>query len=278
MKIEAALKEASTQISAVCESPRKVAKLLLMHHLGMSAEWIFLNLSADLADESGYFALVRRFCEYEPLEYITSKADFYGLNFSVRKGVLIPRPETEILVDKSLEILVNLPAARVAEIGTGSGIISICIALNSPAKITATDINETALDLARENAAKFGVVDRIEFIKCAYLDDVSGEFDLLVSNPPYIAQDYKLDKFVLNEPHNALFGGLTGDEILKNIILLARNRRVKNLACEMGYDQKSSLEKALKFNGFEAKFYQDLAGFDRGFTAKLALNLKKGQG
>lgn len=83
---------------------------------------------------------------------------------------------------------------------------------------------------------------------------------------------------MLNEPHNALFGGAEGDEILKNIILLARNRRVKNLACEIGYDQKSSLEKALKINGFEAKFYQDLAGFDRGFTAKLALNLKKGQG
>lgn len=105
MKIEAALKEASAQISAVCESPRKVAKLLLMHHLGSGVEWIFLNLGADLADESGYFALVRRFCEYEPLEYITGKADFYGLNFSVRKGVLIPRPETEILVDKSLKIL-----------------------------------------------------------------------------------------------------------------------------------------------------------------------------
>ena len=185
---------------------------------------------------------------------------------------MIPRPETEILVEKSLEILSNLPAQKgpplVAEIGAGSGIISICLALNSNAKIIASDISDDALNLARENAAKFGVEGRIEFVKCAYLDQIYGRFDLLVSNPPYIAQDYRLDKFVLNEPHEALFGGAKGDEILKNIVLLARNRGVKYIACEIGYDQRESMQSALKFNGFEAKFYQDLAGFDRGFVAQ----------
>ena len=276
MTVNDALKAASLQIAPACEisgaNPARVAKALLMSYLGVKIEWIFLNLNLEFDDADGYFALAKRFANHEPLEYITGEAGFYGLSFNVKKGVLIPRPETEILVERSLEILSNLPARNespiVAEIGTGSGIISICLALNSNAKIIASDISDDALNLARENAAKFGVEDRIEFIKCAYLDQICGQFDLLVSNPPYIAQDYRLDKFVLNEPHEALFGGAAGDEILKNIILIAKNRGVKYLACEMGYDQKASLESVLELSGFEAEFYRDLAGFDRGFVAR----------
>lgn len=276
MTVNDALKAASSLIAPVCEisgaNPARVAKALLMSYLGVKIEWIFLNLNRELEDADGYFALAKRFANHEPLEYITGAAGFYGLIFNVKKGVLIPRPETEILVEKSLDILSNLPARKdpplVAEIGTGSGIISICLALNSSAKIIASDISDDALNLARENAAKFGVEDRIEFIKCAYLDQICGQFDLLVSNPPYIAQDYRLDKFVLNEPHEALFGGAVGDEILKNIILIAKNRGVKYLACEMGYDQKASLESVLELSGFEAEFYRDLVGFDRGFVAR----------
>ena len=276
MTVNDALKAASLQIAPACEingaNPARVARALLMSYLGVKIEWIFLNLTSELEDSDGYFALAKRFANHEPLEYITGEASFYGLSFNVKKGVLIPRPETEILVERSLEVLSNLPAQNgpplVAEIGVGSGIISICLALNSNAKIIASDISDDALNLARENAAKFGVEDRIEFVKCAYLDQIYGQFDLLVSNPPYIAQGYELDKFVLNEPHEALFGGAKGDEILKNIVLLARNRGVKYLACEMGYDQRESMQSALKFNGFEAEFYKDLAGFDRGFVAR----------
>ena len=276
MTVNDALKAAVSLIAPACEisgaNPARVAKVLLMRHLGVKIEWIFLNLNRELEDADGYFALAKRFANHEPLEYITGAAGFYGLIFNVKKGVLIPRPETEILVERSLEILSNLPARKgpplVAEIGVGSGIISICLALNSNAKIIASDISDDALNLARQNAAKFGVEDRIRFVKCAYLDQIYGQFDLLVSNPPYIAQDYELDKFVLNEPHEALFGGAAGDEILKNIILVAKNRGVKYLACEMGYDQKASLESVLELSGFEAEFYRDLAGFDRGFVAR----------
>lgn len=276
MTVNDTLKVAASQIAPACEingaNPARVAKALLMRHLGVKIEWIFLNLNRELENTEDYFALSSRFVNHEPLEYITGEAGFYGLTFNVKKGVLIPRPETEILVERSLEVLSNLPARNkpplVAEIGMGSGIISICLALNSNAKIIASDISDDALNLARENAAKFGVEDRIEFVKCAYLDQIYGRFDLLVSNPPYIAQDYKLDKFVLNEPHEALFGGAKGDEILKNIVLLARYRGVKYLACEMGYDQRESMQNALKFNGFETEFYKDLAGFDRGFVAR----------
>ena len=276
MTVNDALKAAASQIAPACEingaNPARVAKALLMSYLGVKIEWIFLNLNRELEDADGYFALAKRFANHEPLEYITGAAGFYGLIFNVKKGVLIPRPETEILVERSLEVLSNLPARKgpplVAEIGVGSGIISICLTLNSNAKIIASDISDDALNLARENAAKFGVEDRIRFVKCSYLDQIYGQFDLLVSNPPYIAQDYELDKFVLNEPHEALFGGAAGDEILKNIILVAKNRGVKYLACEMGYDQKASLESVLELSGFEAEFYRDLVGFDRGFVAR----------
>ena len=103
------------------------------------------------------------------------------------------------------------------------------------------------------------------------MDEILEDIDILVSNPPYIARGYKLSKFVLNEPESALFGGEVGDEILKDIILIAKDRNIKNIACEMGYDQKVSMQKFLEANGFEYSFYKDLAGFDRGFCAKLKI-------
>ncbi|MBR8466061.1 peptide chain release factor N(5)-glutamine methyltransferase [Campylobacter sp. faydin G-140] len=267
MKIAEALQLASIDFKGICDNPTRVAKILLMHHLDISLEWIFLNLDKSLERESEYFSLINRFKSHEPLEYITGKTSFYGLEFFVQSGVLIPRPETEILVDKALENLLNLKAPKVCEIGVGSGVISICLALNSDAMIIATDISEKALEVAQKNANKFGVSERINFVHCAYMDEVSGGFDLVVSNPPYIANSYKLDEFVLNEPHEALFSGESGDEMLKNIILTTRNRAINTLICEMGYDQKKSMQNALFLNQFEAEFYQDLAGFDRGFVA-----------
>ena len=114
MTVNDALKAAASQIAPACEingaNPARVAKALLMRHLGVKIEWIFLNLNRELEDAGGYFVLASRFANHEPLEYITGEAGFYGLSFNVKKGVLIPRPETEILVEKSLEILSNLPA------------------------------------------------------------------------------------------------------------------------------------------------------------------------
>lgn len=269
MSVDEAVALATKRIGQICQNPSRVAKILLMHHLGVSLEWIFINAKKPLEKADLYFGLIERFCGYEPLEYITSKASFYSLEFEVESGVLIPRPESEILVEKALLKIANLKNPKICEIGVGSGIISICLALNSNAKITATDISLKALKVARKNAIKFGVDDRIEFVHCAYMDEVFGEFDLVVSNPPYISNSYNLDKFVLNEPHEALFGGEVGDEILKNIILQTRNRGVKSLICEIGYDQRQSLSNNLFVNGFEAEFYQDLAGFDRGFVADL---------
>ena len=138
-----------------------------------------------------------RFEDYEPLEYITGKAGFYGLEFEVESGVLIPRPETEILVDKVLEIASSYKAPKIAEIGTGSGIISVMLALKTNAKIVATDINEKALKLAKKNALKFNVSEKIDFVKCSYIDEISGDIDILVSNPPYMLSALPMKLIIL---------------------------------------------------------------------------------
>ncbi|ASM36826.1 peptide chain release factor N(5)-glutamine methyltransferase [Campylobacter sputorum] len=243
-----------------------VAKELMKFHTKLSFEEIFLNSNTIIKDEDGYIKLIKRYANGEPLEYITNSCEFYGLNFFVKKGVLIPRFETEILIQKAINLLSNINSPRICEIGFGSGIISIILAKNlKNASIIATDISKIALEVAICNAKTHGV--NVEFVNTSLLDGISGNFDFVISNPPYISNSYKLDKWVLNEPKEALIGGEIGDEILHKIIEISANR-TNFLACEMGYDQKKSLqEKLIKF-GFKAEFYKDLAGFDRGFVAR----------
>ena len=120
------------------------------------------------------------------------------------------------------------------------------------------------MEFARINRDKFGA--NVELVNTNYLDGVDGEFDIIISNPPYIAKDYPLDKWVLNEPKTALIGGKVGDEILKDIAKIAKSK-AKYLICEMGYDQRESMKNYLDMLGFESEFYRDLAGLDRGFVA-----------
>ncbi|MBE3609064.1 peptide chain release factor N(5)-glutamine methyltransferase [Campylobacter californiensis] len=275
MRIEEALVKARSELK-IHESGANVARNLMLFHFKVSQNELFLNLKNELQDESGYFALIERFKDGEPLEYITGLASFYSLEFDVLSGVLVPRPETEILVEKVLELSKEFDNPKIAEIGTGSGIISVCLALNLDTSIVATDISEIALKNAKQNALKFNVADKIKFVKTEFLNTADEKFDIIVSNPPYIANDYKLDKWVLNEPKTALFGGEKGDEILKDIVRIASQKGVRYLACEMGYDQKKAMGECLKFYGFSAEFYTDLAGFDRGFIAK-NLNKTKGE-
>lgn len=136
------------------------------------------------------------------------------------------------------------------------------------AKILALDINEKAIKLARKNTKLHGVEDKIEFRYSDLLSSVDEAFDICVSNPPYIADDYKLPQNVAFEPSNALFGGSVGDELLKQIISQCSAKDIPYLACEMGYDQKEPLGQYIN-NNFDYKlleFYQDYSGFDRGFT------------
>ena len=195
--------------------------------------------------------------------------------FIVKEGVLIPRPETEFLLENALEILKDKKETQtILEIGTGSGIISVMLALLVPnIKIIAVDINEKALALAKENAIKHNVQDKIEFRLSNLYENVNeDDIFLCISNPPYIANDYKLPTNVKYEPSNALFGGNIGDELLKDIIKNTSERKIPYLLCEMGYDQKNPLENYFKeFNVDSYSFYKDYESFDRGFTLKFKI-------
>ncbi|MDR1285357.1 MAG: peptide chain release factor N(5)-glutamine methyltransferase [Campylobacteraceae bacterium] len=267
--IKEVLRRSSLMLSKSVINPKKEAMILLREWIKEDEVFLITHDDFEINDVDGFFEWVKQRAEHTPLEYITQKASFYSKEFIVRKGVLVPRPETEILVDKTLSLIKEYDAIRVAEIGTGSGVISIMLALLLPQiRIDATDISPKAIELASINAQKFGVENRIKFHLTSYLDGVEPP-QILVSNPPYISKKEELEKYVLNEPHNALFGGEQGDEILKDIVLLAKKLNVLALACEMGYDQKYSLENFFKNNEIKNySFYQDLSGLDRGFIIK----------
>ena len=269
MRVKEALNKASSRLSSKLDNPRREASLLLSKWLGKDTMWLVMNDDAQVDDYEGYCAWVERRCKDEPYEYIVGCASFYSREFIVHKGVLIPRPETEILIDKALALLEEVANPRIVEIGVGSGIISIMLALyRKDAKIVAGDISHQALANAKANIERFDLAQQITLVQASLLDGIEGEFDLLVSNPPYIANQERLEDHVLKEPHNALFGGEKGDELLQEIIVTCKERQIPFLACEMGFDQQASMCQTLELAGAKTySFYQDLAGHDRGFTA-----------
>lgn len=271
MTIKQTIKHYANELRDITHIPQKEIQILILHILDKNVIWLHLNDNLEFEHENELKKLVQRRKTHYPLEYLIGKVSFYGETFYAKEGVLIARPETEILVEKAQEILKEIKQPKVIEIGTGSGIISVMLALLiEDIQIVAVDINEKALQLAKENAKKHNVEDKITFINSNLFENVQGEFDMCVSNPPYIANDYELPKNVKYEPSNALFGGNIGDELLKDIIDESIDRKIKYILCEMGYDQKRPLEEYFKkFNIKSLEFYQDYEGFDRGFEAVL---------
>ena len=267
MLVKEALIEATKRIKEISDIPNKEARILLSFYLKKDQIWIITH-DDELVQEEGYFELIKRRVANEPIEYITNSASFYGESFYVDSNVLIPRPETEILVDLVVSTCKSIKNPRIVEIGTGSGIISIMLAKLLPnAIITAIDISEEALHVAQKNAKKHEV--NIEFIHSDLCDNFHEKnFDMLVSNPPYIANDEPLHVGLSYEPSLALYGGSVGDEILRRIIDIYEEKNVKYLACEMGYDQKDKITNYFKSSDLE--FYKDLAGLDRGFIVRRA--------
>jgi len=272
MKIKDTVRKYTNVLKLVTHIPAKEVEILMMHLLGKNTIWLHLNYEEEFTKEKELEILVKKRATSYPLEYLINKASFYGEMFIVKEGVLIPRPETEILVENAIEILKDKKEElKVLEIGTGSGIISVMLALLvKNIKIIAVDINEKALSLAKENAIKHGVEDRIDFRLSNLYENVSeDDIFMTISNPPYIANDYKLPINVKYEPSNALFGGVVGDELLKDIIKSTNEKNIPFLLCEMGYDQKAPLENYFKeFQVESSSFYKDYESFDRGFTLK----------
>ncbi|QEZ89171.1 peptide chain release factor N(5)-glutamine methyltransferase [Aliarcobacter cibarius] len=272
MTIKECVRKYTNDLKLVTHIPAKEVEILIMYLLDKNPIWLHLNYNKEFEKEFELKKLVLKRATNYPLEYITKRASFYGEQFIVNEGVLIPRPETEILVENAFNILKEQKDKKlILEIGTGSGIISVMLAvLLKNIKIIAVDINEKALELAKQNAIKFGVLERIDFRYSNLFENViEDNIFMVVSNPPYIKDSYVLPKNVGFEPKNALFGGVIGDELLKDIIKSTEEKNIPYLLCEMGYDQKNSLEEYFKeFNVEFYSFYKDYENFDRGFTLK----------
>ncbi len=274
MTITESIIYARNKLSNICDRPMYEAQLLLCHHLGVERTYIHMHSRNELKDAAGFMSLVERRAAHEPMEYITNRVSFYDMELYIAPGALIPRPETEILVEKAAEIVHKHDLEYIAEIGIGSGAISIALARQFPdLHIVASDISKDALDVARKNIEAFGLEERIDLHHTSLLDGIESPIEMIVSNPPYIAKGTQLEPNVDEyEPHTALFADEHGDEILRDIITLGADREIAFIACEMGYDQKASISAFVKELGvYSTQFYTDLAGLDRGFTLELEI-------
>lgn len=261
----------SERLKGVVESPRREAELLLIAYLGCD-QLYFITHSDDEIDEQDPKLLewIEKRSANVPLEYLTRRVSFYSETFYIDEGALIPRPETEELIDTVLKQVRYDEPLTIAEVGVGSGIISIILAKHLPnARFIAVDISPRALAVARRNIETFSLDTRIELREGDLLSCVSETIDVLVSNPPYIAHDVPLESNLSYEPQNALFGGEVGDEIIRRLVDEVYRRRIPTFVCEMGYDQRPKVQEYLKNYPVESlEFYRDLASFDRGFTLK----------
>lgn len=195
--------------------------------------------------EPAFSQWIARRIAREPAAYIVGVREFWGIDFAVSPAVLIPRPETEFIVEEALEILSSfeLDAPKIADIGTGCGNIAVSLAHEiTHARITATDVSREALAIAAGNAERYRVDDRIEFIETSYLDDVDQTFDLIAANPPYVKDTDKpgLAADVRHEPDVALFGGTNGLRNVEGVLdtAIAKLRRGAWLVMEFGYGQE----------------------------------------
>ena len=197
------------------EHPRLNAEQLLAHALGLKRMELYLQFDRPLgeAERAPLRELVRRRGAREPLQHILGTVEFHGRTFACDRRALVPRPETEQLVELALDILKPLPTPTLVDVGTGSGVIALTLALELPmAEVHATDVSHDALALAAENAARHGAATRVNFSRADLLPDDAGTFDLIVANLPYIpaAEIADLSEEVRHDPVTALDGGPDG--------------------------------------------------------------------
>jgi len=238
------------------ESPRLNIELLLAHVLGKKRMDLYLEFERPLDEPelAPLRELVRRRAVGEPLQHLLGTAEFHGRIFTCDKRALVPRPETEQLVE--LLLAEKQPCARMLDVGTGSGVIALTLAAAWPeAQVEAVDVSADALALARENAARHGLADRVRIYESDLLAGVEGEFDLIVANLPYVATEdiATLAREVRHDPMVALDAGAHGLEIIKRLLAEAQPHLRGRLALEIGYDQAGPLRTAL-----EAHNYQDI--------------------
>jgi release factor glutamine methyltransferase len=298
--VRALLKSGIAQLrNAQVPSYTLAAELLLLHVLGCDRTWIYSHPEEEISasDAERYSALIRRRAKGEPTQHLTGKQEFWGLEFEVTPDVLIPRPETEHVIEVALDRLVlrELRAGRprknegtglqIADIGTGSGCIAIALAKELPAAaFVATDISSAALAIARRNATRHGVSGRINFVECNLLQGLPDSFpatrhspllfDLIVSNPPYVGRRERatlMREVREHEPEIALYGGEEGYELYANLIAQAALHLKPGgiLVLELGHNSLPAVRPLLdETNWTNVGVTNDLAGIPRVLAAE----------
>jgi release factor glutamine methyltransferase len=306
MDVRSALRQGITQLrNAKVASFTLAAELLLLHALGRDRTWLYAHPEEPLSDSDAqrFFALLARRAAGEPTQHLTGKQEFWGLEFEVTAAVLIPRPETEHVIEVALDRLAlrELRAGRsakssgaglqIADVGTGSGCIAISLAKELPGSILyATDVSAAALEVARRNATRHAVADRIRFQHANLLNDIdtpgfhesaltsqeSRHLDLIASNPPYIGrrEAATLPREVRDhEPACALYGGEEGHELYADLIAQAAHHLKPGgiLVLELGHDSLPAVRPLLEADRWhDVAVTDDLAGVPRVIAAERA--------
>lgn len=275
MGIEEALGESVRMLRAAhIAEPALTARILLADTLGRSKAWLEAHSSDHVTtkDRDRFRAMVKARADGVPLQYVRGVQEFFGLEFAVSPAVLIPRPETEHLVEAALDHI--RAGDRVVDIGTGSGAIAVSLALNSPAaRVLASDISLDALQVAKGNADRLGAM--VSFFAGDAVSALAPQSaDLVVTNPPYIplSEAPGLQEELRHEPSMALFGGRSGLSVLKRIAHGAREalRPGGWFLAEIGFGTQESVRQLLLAGGWaEPRFLPDLAGIDRVVVTKL---------
>jgi release factor glutamine methyltransferase len=264
-----ALQAARARLAAASKHPRRDAEWLLEHALGCDQTALMTHPERVLsaAELEQFERLVERRLASEPMQYLTGEQEFFGLRFEVSPAVLIPRPETEHLVEAMLERFTREDAVRIVDVGTGSGAIAVTLAHALPhSRVTAVDLFPAALEVARRNAERHGVIHRLTLLTSDLLAGVAGGgFDAVVANPPYIAVEEVLERQVADyEPHSALYAGPTGLEIYERLIPQAARVLTPGgwLMLEIGYGQSAAVQNLM--NGWAGvTLVNDLQGIPR---------------
>jgi release factor glutamine methyltransferase len=260
------------------ERARLDAETLLLHSICRNRAWLLTHVDDEFGGckSIGYGQQIERRLAGEPIQYITGECEFFGMPFLVNRDVLIPRPETEHLVERVSELAPLFVNPRVVDVGTGSGAIAIAITHEWPgARVTAIDISERALEVAKTNAKRLGFEQRIRFLQGDLLAPVAGEqFEFVISNPPYVAADDRTSLAVEvrdHEPEMALFAGSSGLDIYKRLAPAGYDALVPGgyAVFEIGYGQAAAVADLLAAAGFcDVQFTKDLQGIDRVISGR----------
>lgn len=281
MKINEAIEFGIMELSSV-ETPRNYTIRLLQKVLKKDKQYLIINDNVDLQekDEKKFKEYIQKIKLGTPLQYITNSQSFMNIDFYVDENVLIPQPDTEVLVEEIIAISKKTKANNILDLCTGSGAIGISIAKYiKNAKVVMSDISTEALKIAKKNAILNKVDDKCSFIKSDLFENIDSKFDIIVSNPPYIETEEieKLSKEVQSEPQLALDGGKDGLMFYRHIISNA-SMYLKDggyIALEIGYNQSKEVQRLLENSKrfFNIYFRKDIQGIQRVIVAQKCENV-----